>query len=125
MRFTFDNYKNSISLVNNKLHDHQIPISSINKSKEGNLKEVHKEVLNIINNTKSEWDRCLRLLNEEPSLVSEIINAGWIYHWRETSADFGQLKNFPKEYKIYLGNLDDILLKSIEISLIHSFYNKK
>ncbi|KAF0144541.1 MAG: hypothetical protein FD156_1716 [Nitrospirae bacterium] len=118
---SINNYNNSLLLVKDKLN-HEILISSMNKSKQKNKEEK-------IQITNDNMNHYFDLLNEEPCTVGEIINAGCVYHISNIKMGHRHLtlfsKEFVKQYESYLKTLDDILLKSLEISVIHSFYSQK
>ena len=76
-----------------------------------------------------------KYLNEIPATPSQIINAGWIdsIDWtcrkfeKMVLEDSPSLKRFMVNLKTYRGYIeynDKLLMRSIETSLIHSFFHK-
>lgn len=123
--YTPEDLKNSKKLVNNLIDF--IPISSIRIMDNKQLNEA----LELFNKKPNDIYELLERFEEKPNSVSNIINAGWIHKRDHSYSEFIKFffenneegnNTFNEKYdnyKNYLIQTDELLLKSLEISDMH------
>lgn len=114
-----------------------MPISSLRKKDNNQLNETYNffkagRFIASFDNEKNDVYALLEQFEEKPNLVSDIINAGWFHKVNNSYAEFIRLffENDDKgnnifsdkyeNYKKYLNQNDELLLKSLEIADMHS-----
>jgi len=113
--------------------ENSIPISSSRKTDDKELKAVFERNKSArLNNEKIDVYALLEQFEDKPNSVSDIINAGWLHKVDNSYSEFIRLffenndddnNTFDKKYdnyKKFLYKSNELLLKSLEISDMHS-----
>lgn len=130
--FGITNYETAKRELQTKSLSNNIPIASYLPESASRFVRSHAEECEK-NNRETGLDDIYSKLDEEPSRMNEIINAGWIdksehqAEWLEQCflTRTGSVEESFGKYKDKLVNLDLLLQKSMETSLIHKFYYQK
>lgn len=105
-------------------------------------KESQDDKIPVAIESKEQFRTILKKLNEEPSYVSEILNAGWFEKSFRLSHSLSLIKKIVEdgsgvpvngyrgmdeqyiEYIEFVSDLDYMLQKSIEVSTVHLFFDR-
>lgn len=133
--FTASNFKNAAEMLG-RLTNGVLVSSSAGEaalaSGRAQLEQLGKEASGSESDVQRFRD-ILISLREEPCRVSEIVNGGWLYRMSKWRQDFDEnfldcwkkSKDFDLAYRRFSQHVDyrdEILLTSIERSLVHQFY---